>query len=480
MSDVERHMAETLRSGRYVVVGVLGEGSQGRTFDAVDERQGCPVAIKRFDVRGARSWKDVDLAERETRVLKALSHPSLPRYIDHFEEGGVLYLVTEKIQGATLATLRARGAPFGENEAMRLLGDSANILAYLHGRSPPVVHRDIKPANVIRRPDGSYAFVDFGAVRDSLKPEGGSTVVGTFGYMGPEQFQGRALPGSDVYGVGATVLSLLTGSEPEALPHRGLAIDVRAALQGRASARLTRILERMLEPDPDKRAQAIGPLLAERDGPPRRSEPPPRRDRHERGRAPREGWTPDDGRAPWDPSWQRDLRNDVRDQVRRARHEARDQARRARNEAHAEAREWRSERWRNWRGPPWPLEVIFTLVFAVGLVAVTVVTQVAVPLLLRVLSVVLARRQLREAADAVQEAGGKAVRSIAQSRRWMRGEPPAAAPTGEASKSRVAPPAGPGIRVAFENRADDQPENAEQHEDEEPYEDHPGPARRKG
>ena len=239
-------MAETLRSGRYVVVGVLGEGSQGRTYDAVDKQAGRPVAIKRFDVRGARSWKDLDLAERETRVLQALHHPSLPGYVDHFEQDGVLYLVTEKIEGASLAVLQKERSPFGESDAMRLLGDAANILSYLHGRSPPVVHRDIKPANVIRRPDGSYAFVDFGAVRDSLKPEGGSTVVGTFGYMAPEQFQGRALPGSDVYGVGATVLSLLAGTEPEALPHRGLAIDVRAALRGRASERHTRIHERML------------------------------------------------------------------------------------------------------------------------------------------------------------------------------------------------------------------------------------------
>jgi hypothetical protein len=418
--------------------------------------------------------------------LQALSHPSLPRYVDHFEEDGILYLVTEKIEGASLAVLQKKRAPFGEDDAMRLLGDASNVLSYLHGRSPPVVHRDIKPANVIRRPDGSYAFVDFGAVRDSMKPEGGSTVVGTFGYMGPEQFQGRALPGSDVYGVGATVLSLLTGSEPEALPHRGLAIDVRAALTGRASERMIRILEQMLEPDPDKRAQAIAPLLARRDGQRPRPEPSPRRDSREseHGRAPWDVWNPEAGRAPWDRSWQRDLRHEVRDQVRRARHEARDQARRARKEAQAQARAWRNDP-RRWRGPPWPLEVIFTLVFAVGLVAVTVVTQVALPLLLRVLSVVLARRQLREAADAVQEAGGRAVRSMAQSRRWMRGEPPPGVPAaGEASRARVAPPAGPGIRVAPENRPEEHRGGGARFEtdDEEHYEDDPGPpaARRRG
>ncbi|MGH7437677.1 MAG: serine/threonine protein kinase [Polyangiaceae bacterium] len=452
-------MAESLRSGRFVIVGVLGEGGQGRTFDAVDEQVGQPVAVKRFDVRGARAWKDVDLAERETRVLQSLSHPSLPRYVDHFEQDGVLYLVTEKIEGASLAVLQRQGAPFGEEDAMRLLGDAAKVLAYLHGRSPPVVHRDLKPANVIRRPDGSYAFVDFGAVRDNLRPEGGSTVVGTFGYMAPEQFQGRALPGSDVYGVGATVLSLLAGTEPEALPHRGLAIDVRAALKGRASERLTRILERMLEPDPDRRAQAIAPLLAERGGPGSRGRAEPRGDRREQGRAPWEDWRQEAH------DQARHFQREAHDQARRYQREAHDQARRARNDARAQAREWRRNR-RSWGGPPWPIEVIFTLVFAVGLVAVTVVTQVALPLLLRVLSVLLARRQLRDAADAVQEAGGRAVRSIAQSRRWMRGEPPPPAPrSSEAPRARVAPgsvpqgaraPEGPGIRVAPEHHDDDE------------------------
>ena len=108
-SEVE----DTLRDGRFVCLGILGEGSQGRTFDGLDKVEGRPVAIKRFDVRGAKGWKDVELAEREARVLRSLSHPKLPRYVDHFEEGGALYLVMEKIEGETLASLRKRGVVFG-------------------------------------------------------------------------------------------------------------------------------------------------------------------------------------------------------------------------------------------------------------------------------------------------------------------------------------------------------------------------------
>ena len=244
---------EERRVRKYVLRELLGEGSQGATFDAIDSESGHAVAVKRFDVRGARSWKDVELAERETRVLATISHPLLPKYIDHFEEDGALYLVMEKIDGETLESIRKRGA-FDEQEARLFLASATESLAYLHGRHPPIVHRDIKPRNVIRRADGSYVLVDFGAVSEHMKPRGGSTVVGTLGYMAPEQLQGRALPETDVYAAGATMLAGLTGQDPDQLPHRGLRVDVRAALGNRVSEGLLTTLERMLEPDPDHRS----------------------------------------------------------------------------------------------------------------------------------------------------------------------------------------------------------------------------------
>lgn len=250
-----------LGGGRYVRHGLLGEGAQGVTYDATDLEKNRPVAIKHFDVRGARSWKDVELAERETRVLATLDHPLVPRYIDHFEEEGALYLVMEKIEGETLDAIRRREGPLPEAEVRRFLACADRALTYLHGRAAPIVHRDVKPRNVVRRPDGSYVFVDFGAVSELMVRRGSSTIVGTMGYMAPEQFQGRAQPATDVYAVGATALAALTGVEPETLPHKGLRIDVRAALDGRVSPELVASLERMLEPDPDLRAKSLGEAL---------------------------------------------------------------------------------------------------------------------------------------------------------------------------------------------------------------------------
>ncbi len=401
---------ETLRGGRYEVLGVLGEGAQGRTLRALERAGGEAraerhVAIKRFDVRGARSWKDYELAERETRVLESLRHPNLPRYVEAFEEGGALYLVMELIEGESVAARRQRGAVFSQAEVIRFLGDASSVLDYLHERAAPVIHRDLKPGNVIQRPDGSFAFVDFGAVRDKLRPEGGSTVVGTFGYMAPEQFQGRALPASDVYSVGATALAMLTGREPETLPHRGLAVDVRAALPG-VRGPLVAVLEKMLEPDPDRRAARIAPLLASLRAPAGQGGPGAGRVAAGAASAPGAGrgasWVEEAER------W-REMAMRIEDVV--SRKERRRALRNARREIRRAARLSRHHGHRH-GAPPWPVALLLTLLFSVGIVAVAVATGVVVPLVLLVLSRFFARDGLVRAAGAVREAGGRAITAI--------------------------------------------------------------------
>ncbi|HKO50718.1 MAG TPA: serine/threonine-protein kinase [Polyangiaceae bacterium] len=390
----------TLRSGRYAIIGELGAGSQAETLDAVDKLNGRAVAIKRFQVRGAKGWKDVELAEREARVLSTLSHPNLPVYIEHFEEDGALYLVMEKIEGESLASLRRRRATLTHADVARFLTDAEGVLSYLHSRVPPIIHRDIKPGNVILRRDGSFAFVDFGSVRDQLKPEGGSTVVGTFGYMAPEQFQGRALPGSDVYAVGATALSLVTGREPEDLPHRGLAIDVRAALGSGAPAWLLRVLSSMLDPDPDKRATRV---------------PAPESRRRESGGA---GPTPAPNRGPGaNGDWRelrqqgREQRRRTRDEGRRLRQELKEQLRQETRRARRAARDARSERSNSRHrhghgfGPGGPLVlVVLVLALSAARLAAWGIFRVFLPTLLFALAAFFGS-PLRRAAWRAREAG---------------------------------------------------------------------------
>lgn len=250
-----------LQDGRFVISGVIASGGQATTYEGIDKRDGTRVAIKRFSVRGASSWKEVELAEREARVLGGLDHPALPKVISHFEEQGALYLVLEYIEGSTLEQLRTEHR-LDQAAVVDYLKQVAEILHYIHGQSPPLVHRDIKPRNLIRRPDGRIALVDFGSVRDRLRPEGGSTVVGTFGYMAPEQFQGRATPASDTYGAAATALALLSGRDPDQLPHKGLRLDVEASLGTAATPEIKRFLDACLDPNPDTRPISLRGALA--------------------------------------------------------------------------------------------------------------------------------------------------------------------------------------------------------------------------
>lgn len=359
------------------MVQALGEGSQGETFEAYDTVRGKRVAIKRFRVSTAKAWKDVELAEREVKTLASLEHELLPRYLEHFEEEGALVLVMDHVDGESLATIKAKGRS-SVLEIERFLADASRALDYLHGRAPPIIHRDIKPANVIRRKEGTYVLVDFGAVRDRLKPEGGSTVVGTFGYMAPEQFQGRAAPATDVYGVGATALALLTGQEPESLPHKGLGIDVAAALPASIEPSLVRTLEAMLEPDPEKRAPSIKEALR-RGG--LKSERPPASKRRD---------------------------------ARRAEHEARRESRRAKRESRRAHR----------HGPPRAVPFLPRMFANVGLLvawlAIMLTVGMLVPALLYLLSVLFGAA-LRRAAQACLRAARRAGSAIGRASDRMAG-----------------------------------------------------------
>jgi hypothetical protein len=249
--QVVAEIATRSKAERYRLQQPLGEGGQGRTYRATDSETGQPVAVKVIQL-GDGGWKPFDLFERECQALRSLSHPAIPRYLDTFalEEEGRYFLVMELVEGTTLRRMLLDGQRLADAQLYNLLHQALGILDYLHGCLPPVIHRDIKPANFILRHDGVLVLVDFGGVRLALRPEGGSTVVGTFGYMAPEQLHGEATPATDIYGLGATLAALASGMEADKLPHQGLRADLAAVI---SPSPLREILQRMLEPDPLQR-----------------------------------------------------------------------------------------------------------------------------------------------------------------------------------------------------------------------------------
>ena len=241
---------------RYEIIRELGKGAGGTTYEAIDRRDGSRVALKCLEIGRAQDWKSVELFEREAKVLAGLSHPGIPRHRDAFAvegpSGTTLYLARELAPGSTLREWLAQRGPVSEEDIVHVVDAVLDVLMYLHAFSPPIVHRDVKPENVIRADDGRVWLVDFGAVRDAATTTtGGSTVVGTYGYMAPEQFRGHAAPSSDIYGLAATALFLLTGLGPTDLPQRELAVDFARVPGG--SPRLRAWLARAMEPIPEKR-----------------------------------------------------------------------------------------------------------------------------------------------------------------------------------------------------------------------------------
>jgi hypothetical protein len=351
----------------------------------------------------------------------------LPRYIEHFEEDGALYLVMEKIEGETLAARRRRGHALSHEEVVRFLREAGECLRYLHGHAPPIVHRDIKPGNVILRPDGSYCLVDFGSVRARLKPEGGSTVVGTFGYMAPEQFQGRAAPGSDVYAVAATALSLLTGREPEELPHQGLAIDVESALRGQVDRRLVVALRGMLEPDPDRRTPSVAAALRASgldssprsrvgpgEAPPRAASAPPRMEQRFREAEEDLRRTFERQRHQWERHRDRRERHRAEREQRQERKAERKQARRAERDA----RRHSGGKWRRPRHPV-PPAVVLGVVVLVALRIASVATFVLFSVLLPLLFTLLASSERRERMLAIGRRGQQGLSRARQHVRYQ-------------------------------------------------------------
>ena len=171
------------------------------------------VALKELVFALVPTAQQLDAFEREARLLGSVSHPQIPRLIDSFREGEGpslrLYLAQELVEGEPLSSRIG----IDESEARIIARQLLNILRYLHERG--IVHRDVKPANVLRRPDGTLALVDFGAARAVEGVTHGATLVGTFGYMPPEQLGGTVDATADLYALGATLVHLVGRKAPE-------------------------------------------------------------------------------------------------------------------------------------------------------------------------------------------------------------------------------------------------------------------------
>ncbi|HAJ59916.1 MAG TPA: serine/threonine protein kinase, partial [Cyanobacteria bacterium UBA8543] len=201
--------------------------------------------------------------EREAQVLKQLDHPRIPKYRDYFhiDDRSLWFgLVQEYIPSSSLKEQLNQGKRFTTKQIHKIAVDVLKILEFLHQLNPPVLHRDIKPSNLLWGEDEQVYLVDFGAVQDRAAQEGATfTVVGTYGYAPMEQFGGRAVPASDLYALGATLIHLLTRTAPGDLPQRNL----RICFQDRVKLKpnIVSWLEKLTEPAPEQRFKSATDAL---------------------------------------------------------------------------------------------------------------------------------------------------------------------------------------------------------------------------
>ena len=242
---------------RYQLQHPLGRAPQARQTWLATDLATDPhelVVIKLLVFTEIQQWQDLKLFQREAEVLKSLDHPRIPRYRNYFlvdpqADSPFCWwsLVQDYIPGTSLKQLIEDSKRFSEEEVRRIAIDILQILRDLHELKPAVLHRDIKPSNLILGANDQVYLVDFGAVQDRATIEGVTfTIVGTYGYTSLEQFGGRAVAASDLYGLGATLIHLLTGIAPIDLPQRNLRIEFRDRIS--TDSNFVRWIEKLTEP----------------------------------------------------------------------------------------------------------------------------------------------------------------------------------------------------------------------------------------
>ena len=216
-------LAPGTRLGPYEILSPLGAGGMGEVYRAVDERLKREVAVKVLSRFGSHDPERLKRFEQEARAASALSHPNILTIFDVGENEGVPFVVSELLEGETLRERLARG-PLPSRKVVELARELARGLAAAHEAG--IVHRDLKPENVFLTKDGRLKILDFGLAKMVSGSEGRKAapeattmtvltdsgfVVGTAGYMSPEQVRGLPVDHrSDIFSFGSILYEMLT------------------------------------------------------------------------------------------------------------------------------------------------------------------------------------------------------------------------------------------------------------------------------
>src|SRR6476620_3989404 len=262
------------RLGPYEVLSPLGAGGMGEVYRARDMRLDREVAVKVLPERLAEDPAALSRFEREAKALAALSHPNVLTILDFGQQDRIAYAVMELLEGETLRS-RLVQAQMSWREAADLGYELADGLAAAHSRG--IVHRDLKPENIFLTSNGRAKILDFGLARRDGPPElqdqthqqtqtqmtEPGSVMGTVGYMSPEQVSGVAADArSDIFSLGCVLHEMVSGARPFAGRTHGEVLaailrDEPPDLAGRAlPPEFVGVIRHCLQTKPEQRFQS--------------------------------------------------------------------------------------------------------------------------------------------------------------------------------------------------------------------------------
>ncbi len=241
-----------LLAGHYQILQQIGQGGFATVYKAQDRgHKNRLVALKQIHLESLGLQEMIDASDgynREVTHLSSLRHRSLPRIYDYFTDDQHWYIVMEHLAGKTLEEhLKSTRRGFLPVKRTLEIGLAlCDVFHYLHMQRPPIIFRDIKPANIIITRSGRICLIDFGIARLYRPGWKDTGPLGTPGYAAPEQYGRRAhtTPQTDIYGLGATLQTLLTGKEPLEIMQDGIPPKRARTIPTDLQNYLARMLER--------------------------------------------------------------------------------------------------------------------------------------------------------------------------------------------------------------------------------------------
>ncbi len=228
---------------------------RGATVQLMQHREsGEKAVLKSLSLSMLDDWKSVELFEREASVLRGIEHERIPKLIDVAVDKDMqrFYMLQSYFDAPSIADRRHED--WQEDRILNFAVAALEVLSFLHSHSPPIIHRDIEPANILFDHVGRAYLVDFGGVQRLIAREiGGSTIVGTSGFMAPEQLIGKAVPSSDLFGLGMVLVFLATGADVAKLPSDGLRPNWRGLMRTKLSKEVCEFIDRLGSANPSDR-----------------------------------------------------------------------------------------------------------------------------------------------------------------------------------------------------------------------------------